>query len=37
MRSRARPEMDPIVFILHFIDIERGTEGFNLSNGNPPF
>ena len=34
---RAEPERGPIVFTLHFIGVGRGTGGFNLSPGNPPF
>ena len=34
---RAEPERGPIVFTLHFIGVGRGTGGFKISIGNPPF
>ena len=34
---RAEPERGPIVFTLHFIGVGRGTGGFKIRIGNPPF
>ena len=33
----AEPERGPIVFTLHFIGVGRGTGGFKIRIGNPPF
>ena len=33
----AEPERGPIVFTLHFIVVGRGTGGFKIRIGNPPF